>query len=87
MVAHQHRGVLPEAGVGRRPASTERRLVDHVVVNQRRRVQELHDAPEAHRAAVGVRPERGAEQDEDRSETLAPGERDVLPEVPDELDR
>ena len=37
--------------------------------------------------ASGIRPERRAEQDQDGPETLAAGERDVLPEIPDELDR
>ena len=87
VVAHQHGGVHPEPGVGGRPAPPERSLVDHVVVNQGRRVEELDDAPEPHRAGARAGPERRAEQDQDGPEPLASGERDVLPEIADELDR
>ena len=43
--------------------------------------------PEPHRAGARIRAERRAEQDQDGPETLAAGERDVLPEIADELDR
>ena len=73
--------------MGGRPAPPERGLVDHVVVDERGRVQELDDAPEPHAPSTGIRPERRAEEDQDGPEPLPAGERDVLPEIADELDR
>ena len=57
MIAHQDRGVLAPARVGRRPAAPERRLVDHVVVDEGRGVQQLDHAAQPHRAgSAGTRP-------------------------------
>ena len=49
-------------------------------------MQELDDAAEPRRAGSRVLAEGGAEQDQDGPEPLPAGERDVLAEVPDELD-
>ena len=84
MVADQDRGVDAPPGVGRGPASPERRLVDHVVVDQSRGVQELDDAAEPHRTVPRVGPERGTEEHEDGPETLATGERDMPGKIADE---
>jgi hypothetical protein len=86
MIAHENGGVLAEAGVGGRPAPPERGLVDDVVVDERGRVQELDDAPEPHAPSTGIGPQRRAEENQDGSEPLPAGERDVLPELADELD-
>ena len=54
MVAHEHGGVVTPLRVGRGLAAPQRRLVDHVVVNERRRVQELDAAGEADGARAAV---------------------------------
>jgi hypothetical protein len=50
-------------------------------------VQELDDGAEPHGPPAGVSPERRPEEHQDGPETLAARERDVLAEIPDELDR
>ena len=84
VVADQDRGVDAPPGVGRGPAAPERRLVDHVVVDQGRGVQELDDAAEPHRTVPRVGPERGAEEHEDGPEPLATGEGDMPGKIADE---
>ena len=88
VIAHQHGGVLAEARVGGRPAPPERRLVDHVVVDQ---ASPCAGAPRCSRAAPPARrvgPERRAEQAPGLGRSALPArERDVLAEIPDELDR
>ena len=41
-VADHDGGLVAERGRDRRPATAQRRPVDHVVVHERRRVRELH---------------------------------------------
>ena len=41
-IAHQHGGLVAPQGIGRRPTAPQRAVVHHVVVQQRRGVDELH---------------------------------------------
>ena len=62
VVAHEHGGVVTPLRVGRGLTAPERRLVDHVVVNERRRVQKLDAAGEADGARAPVAGQTRGEQ-------------------------
>ena len=87
MVAHQDRGVVAPPRVGRRPPAAERGLVDHVVVDEGRGVEQLHHAAHANRAGAPVAGQSGRDQEQDRPKPLAPRPRDELPHLVDQGDR
>src|SRR5438445_3789831 len=87
VVADQERGVVAPLGVRRRPAAPERRLVDDVVVDEGRGVEQLDHAPEPHAPRTVIAGQARGEQQEDRAQPLAAGARDVPPHLLDERDR
>ena len=79
VVAHEDGGVVAPLRVGRRPSATERRLVDDVVVDERRRVKSSTAQPGDTRALAARAGGRASEEQEDRSQPLAARPRDVPP--------
>src|SRR5438093_3014663 len=99
VVPHEHRerlrvqvvtdedgGVVAPLRVRRRPAAPQRRLVDDIVVNERRRVKQLDDAREAHAPRAAVAGQARAQQQKYRAKAFAPGARDVAAHLLDQGD-
>ena len=83
-VAHQHAGGVAEHLVGGIAAAPQRRLVDHVVVQQRRGVDELDHGRQAVAARVGATQCAAGQQQQGRAHTLAAGADDVLRDLADQ---
>jgi hypothetical protein len=85
-VAHQHAGGIAEDGIGRGAAATQRRLVDHVVVQQGGGVDELDRGRQFvllwAREAQGLR----KQQHQARADALAAGADDVGRDLVDQRD-
>ena len=87
-VADQHRGLVAEHRVGRGQPAPQQALVHHVVVQQRRGVDELDAGGELARAAlagIAAQPRRG--EREQRAQPLAAGGDDVRGELRDQRHR
>ena len=67
VVADEHRRIIAPSRVGGRPPAPERRLIDDVVVDERRRVQELHDARQPHRPLAARAGEARRQEQQDRT--------------------
>ena len=76
-VAEQHRDVVAPAGVHRLTAASQLRLVDDVVVHQRRGVDEFDDRCVQHGAIAGVTRHPGRHQQHSRADALAAAVLDV----------
>ena len=83
-VAHQHAGRVAPVGIGGGAPAPQRRDVDHVVVQQRGRVQELDDRGQLHVLLPGVAQRAGAQQGDQRAHALAAALDDVLPDALDQ---
>src|SRR5438093_3649623 len=99
VVPHEHRerlrvqvvtdedgGVVAPLRVRRRPSAAQRRLVDDIGVNERRRVKQLDDAREAHAPRAAVAGQARAQQQKYRAKAFAPGARDVAAHLLDQGD-
>ena len=85
-VAHQHRRLVAPLGRDGLPPAPHLGAVDDVVVDQRRRVEELHDGRHAdHRLVRLLAEDFGGEHQQGRADTLAPGLAQVAPDVRDDL--
>ena len=78
VVAEQHRDVAAPPRVRRQPAAARLGAVDDVVVDERRRVDELDDGRVEHGAVAGVAAEARGHQQHGRADALAAAHLDVL---------
>ena len=78
MIAHEDGRVVAPARIGRRTAAPEGRLIHHIVVDEGRGVQELDHAAHADGAGAVIARHPARHEEEDGAETLAPGPRDEL---------
>ncbi len=83
-VADQHGGGVAERLVGGLTPAPAGRLVDDVVVQQGRRMDELDERRGRHLRGAGRPGGPGGEHDEERPEALAPGADDVFADLVDE---
>ena len=84
MVADQHRGVVAPLRVRRGLATAQRRLVHDVVVDQRRRVEQLHAAGQADGPRAAIPRQTRGQQEENRTQPLAARAGDVAAHLLDE---
>ena len=87
MVADEDRRVVSPARVGRRPSAPQRRLIDDVVVDERRRVEQLDHGRQPHRPLAPRAREPRRQEEQDRAQTLAAGAGNVAAHLLDEADR
>ena len=85
-VAGQHALGIAPCGVGRGPAAPRLRLVDDVVVHQRRGVQHLDDRTEADARVAGAAQRLGREKQQQRTDALPAARHQVLRDVGDNVD-
>jgi hypothetical protein len=78
--------ITAEQGIGRATPSAQRRLVDDVVVKQRRRVDELHRRGELEALAAAEAQRLGKKQDQHGADPLAAGADDVVRNLVDQGD-
>ena len=86
-VAHQDGSLVAEHGVGAGEAPAKQAFVDHVVVQQRRRVDELDAGGQVDVAVALVAAHAGRRQRQQRPQPLAAGGDDVRRELRDQGDR
>ena len=85
-VAGEHRDVVPPARVHGLPAAAHIRIVDDVVVNERGRVDELHDRGIQHGTGAGVAAQARGHQQHRRPHALAAALLDVGADLGDDVD-
>ena len=85
-VADQHRHLVAEQCVRRASPAPELRVVDDVVVQQRRGVDELDDDRQLDVPVAFAAERTGGEQHQQRSQPLAPAPDDVLGDLVHEVD-
>ena len=86
IVAEEDRDVVAPPRVHGQTAAAEVRLVDDVVVHERRGVDELHHRGVEHRPVAGVAGEPGRHQEHGRPHALAAARLDVLADLRNQLD-
>ena len=86
VVAEEHRDVVAPPRVHRQPAAAQIRVVDDVVVDERRGVNELDDGGVQNRAVAGVAHEARGHQEHRRTDALAAARADVLADLRDQRD-
>ena len=87
MIADQDGRVVTPLRVRRGPPAPERRLVDDVVVDERRGVEHLDDAGQADASRTGVAGQARRQQEEHRAQALTAGARDVPAHLLDQRHR
>ena len=86
-VADQHARLVAEQRIGAGLAPPQRALVDHVIVQQRRRVDELHAGGERHVALAAIAAEPRRREGQQRPQPLAAGRDDMRRQLRDQRDR
>ena len=86
VVAQQHRDVVAPPAVHGETAPSEIRVVDDVVVHQRRRVDELDDRRVGHGALTLIAGESRRHQQQRRANALAAARLEIASDLRDELD-
>ncbi len=86
-IAHQDAGLVAEDVVGRCLAASEAALIDHVVMQQGRGVQQLDRCRQTDMPVFGVAAHPGAGESEHRPQALAAGCDDVACQLRDQLNR
>src|SRR5262245_25675853 len=87
VLADEDRPVRSPPRIGGGPPASKRGLIHHVVVDQRRRVQELDDTAHAHRAGTPIPGQPRGHEQQDRPQALASGSCDELAHLVDERHR
>ena len=83
-VPHEDAGLVAPYGVGGGVAAAQAAVVDHVVMQERRGVDELDAGREPHVAGAGVPAQAGAGEHDQRPEALSAGGDDVTGELGDQ---
>ena len=86
VVAEQHRDVVAPSRVHGQSAAPQIGVVDDVVVDERRRMDELHDGGVQDGAVAGVAAQPRRHQEDGRSHAFPAARADVLPDLRNQRD-
>ena len=85
-IADEHAGLVAPQQPGRGLAAAEVALVDHIVMQQRRGVHELHGGREPHMAVAVIAAQLGGGEGQHRAQALAAGIDQMPGKLGDQLD-